>query len=696
MSETLSQDQWINRVLGVSYVRKGTQPLKQVRFAPMDTLITPPPPRQPIMIGTGRTSGKRVGPPTPPPSPTEFTGEGGKKITISKTPGGGVIFTAPPPPVGEITFSGGGGKGAALPGAVRALEESGVLKTTKKIAGASVGSMTAALVAAGITADEFTEIANADSTTERIVEGTGGTKKGLLARAIKNKVTTGSGNPLTGQGLEDTVRDVLDDTLRKRIMEFTNQCASDKKPVPDEVQDVAVALANNKDGATFGQLRILSKHIPAVKEVVITGTYTTEFEKDDKGKLKKVKDGNDRGKLYIFDADSEPFMPVCKAVHASASFPGAFKPVDLELSTGMTVRFIDGGVMNNTPTTSSIGNERNLDPVPESRGMTFVFEDKDGESDLLLQGVVDPAQGKKAQLVDWFVGSDHNGAEYSKNRDMLEHLEEVVVVPLTVTLPPKKPGKKPKKYDMRDGTLEFNLPLDAKLALQDKTRQATNSQILREQQPKTREYASDEQMFVSIGMGDLKSLAQSGYPGASDAVTFRERVAEMIGKLVEAVEKEGEKNRSDFAGLLKDHNVSMALDELNSLAGDNVDFQGYVGREMNKGRLDLLLDAMRKGGGRPGGAMEATMAVGEAVIAHNAADNVLKDFVYPKMKMEKDGGAGIETLIIMEGLLKGAKSKADVNLALKTGIDHFKNKPDARPRRGHKKFAENLESRIMR
>jgi exoenzyme U len=95
--------------------------------------------------------------------PKDFVGSGGKKITVARGPNGGTLFIAPPPPVREITFSGGGAKGAALPGAVKALQDSGVLKDSKKIAGASVGSMTAALVAAGATADEFKAVAESDS-----------------------------------------------------------------------------------------------------------------------------------------------------------------------------------------------------------------------------------------------------------------------------------------------------------------------------------------------------------------------------------------------------------------------------------------------------------------------------------------------------------------------------------------------------
>jgi hypothetical protein len=355
----------------------GTASRKQIRFAPVPKNI--PRPSGGVKIGVGRRrSGVVIAPAPQVAQANDFVGTGGRKITVAKSPNGVVRFTAPAPPVREITFSGGGAKGSALPGAVKALQNSGVLKDAKKIAGASVGSMTAAMVAAGATSQEFSAVGNDDSTTARIVEGTGGTKMGMLFAAIKNEVTTGSGNPLTGKGLEDLVRDVLDQTLRKRIVEYMEQCGKDSKAPDENVVKIAKRLSGNKAGPTFLDYRQLSKVIPAIKEVVITGTYTEESIIDDKGNKSGLKDGNREGQLYVFDADSEPDMEVAVAVHASASFPLAFKPVDIKLSSGLTVRFVDGGVMNNTPTSSSIGNERKLDTVPDSRAMTFVFEDSDG------------------------------------------------------------------------------------------------------------------------------------------------------------------------------------------------------------------------------------------------------------------------------------------------------------------------------
>ena len=648
-------------------------PRKPVRAVPLTSAIAHPSAAAAVQIGQGGPRSNAVI--APAAKPVAFVAPSGKKIGVAKLPGGGVSYTAPPPPVTEITFSGGGGKGVALPGAVKALEDSGVLKDAKKIAGASVGSMTAALVAAGITSAEFTDVANDDETTARIVEGTGGTKLGLLVRAMKNV-----GSPLTGDGLEEIVREVLDETLRKRIVEYMDECGKRGEAADPSAVAIVKRLAGKKVGPTFMDLRQLSRVIPAVKEVVITGTYLKEFTEDKDGKLTPLKGGNEKGKLYVFDADSEPDLEVAVAVHASASFPKAFKPVDIKLAGGMTVRFIDGGVMNNTPTTGTLGRDRQLDPVPPGRGVTFVFEDDQGVAQDLLAGKVKPTTGRMARLIDWFVDSENAAAEYSKNRDLADKPEELVMVPLQIALPPKKPGGKNRDVDMRTGTLEFNLPLDARLGLQQATEQATLAQIDREKQDRSRSFACDAQMLVCIPMDELKTLQANDYEGAAAACTFRDDVAKTIAGLLALA-------RAKPA----DPAVTQALAELDRLAGDDVDFQAYVARELNKqAALDELLKAVR-GTGRQSPAMMATYAVSDLLQVQARADEILSDLVYPQMKRQTAGGSGIATLLAMEQKLRKVKSAKDVNAAIDIGVKHFKSKADRSiPRRGHKQFAAAL------
>ena len=55
-------------------------------------------------------------------------------------------------PYENLVFKGGGAKGAIYPGAIRALEEAGIMPYIKRFAGASAGAVTAALLAIGLDA----------------------------------------------------------------------------------------------------------------------------------------------------------------------------------------------------------------------------------------------------------------------------------------------------------------------------------------------------------------------------------------------------------------------------------------------------------------------------------------------------------------------------------------------------------------
>jgi len=701
MPDDQKLDAWMQRVLGVSLPKKAFKP---VRFSPVPANIERPSGKD-ILLGKNRPRSERAIAALPP-KPQHFVAKDGRKLAVTPLPNGTKIFTAPPPPVTEITFSGGGGKGIALPGAVRALHDSGVLNDAKCIAGASVGSMTAALVAAGISADEFQRVAEDDATTHAITEGTGGTLGGMAFASVKNLVTTGSANPFTGDGLENIVRGVLNDTLRKRMGEHVRQSQQAGTAPSPVVISVAKQMRTLGTGPTFSHLRQLSAVIPAVKEVLITGTYVTEFEVNEDGELKKVKGGNTEAKLYVFSADSEPDLEVAVAVHASASFPMVFKPVDIKLSSGKTVRFIDGGVMNNTPTSASlagVGDEMDrsmLDPVPAGRGMTFVFEDD--QTAQLQQGIATPSQGLGARLQDWLLGANNAGAEYAKNLSAASKPQELIVVPLRVKLPAEG-DEEALDVDMTGllgGTLKFQVEPRVALALQEATEEATLAQVRREQGPKSRQFKSDAQMFVSISLAELLTLADSDYPGADDALAFRAQVAQKLQALQQAVAAapEADDDVADGASpLLSEPVVTADLQALGALAGGDIDFQGYIAREMNRGGLDGLLAALRRHPPPqdvPGlhAVLKAGFAVADALRAHDHAERLLKQLVYPKMKTERKGGSGIEVLLAVQAILRSAVKPIDVNEAIDMAIEHFQNKSDRIifMRRGHKAFAKAL------
>lgn len=437
MSEALTRDDWVARVLGVRLpASSGSPPPRPVRFAPAPPLR--PSPRAPDLVPRP-LSGQPIRPAHPAGAPATYAGAAGRTLQITHGADGRVALAAPPPPVRTLTFSGGGGKGAALPGAVRALENRGVLKDVTTVTGASVGSMTAAMVAAGMTGAEFAAIGNDPTVADKIKQG-------------KNMAEVLFGGGLDGSGLENLVRANLDTTLQKRISEYTERQAAQGKPVDPAVAAILDRLAGGTKGPTFGDLATLSKVIPAVKEVVISGSFMSQV---DPKTGKPIKD-TDAPQLMIFSAETTPDLEVALAVHASAALPPVFKPVDIPLPSGITARFQDGGVMNNAPTLESIGAERDLDPMPDKGEMTFVFEEKAAHD--ILQGKAAPdfgafdrftttVFGKKLKVGDMLTHANLEADDYAKNRGLADDPGNVVMVPLTFTTPPTKPGGTGEKKD---------------------------------------------------------------------------------------------------------------------------------------------------------------------------------------------------------------------------------------------------------
>ncbi|XP_062574920.1 uncharacterized protein LOC134236796 [Saccostrea cucullata] len=65
-------------------------------------------------------------------------------------------------PFENLIFEGGGAKGIAYPGALKALEEVGIMKKIIRFAGTSVGSITATMAALGYDSTEIREVMSTD------------------------------------------------------------------------------------------------------------------------------------------------------------------------------------------------------------------------------------------------------------------------------------------------------------------------------------------------------------------------------------------------------------------------------------------------------------------------------------------------------------------------------------------------------
>lgn len=106
----------------------------------------------------------------------------------------------------NLVFEGGGVKGAAYPGALLVLEQQGILKKIRRVAGTSAGSIAAALVALGYSPQEIeTQMLDLDfkrfedgsklGGPERLIEDFGWFKGDYFLEWMQSRVQARTGNP---------------------------------------------------------------------------------------------------------------------------------------------------------------------------------------------------------------------------------------------------------------------------------------------------------------------------------------------------------------------------------------------------------------------------------------------------------------------------------------------------------------------
>ncbi|WP_017255729.1 patatin-like phospholipase family protein, partial [Pseudomonas tolaasii] len=289
-----------------------------------------------------------AGTPTPPPVQQDAANKvllneaGDRKVTLGRDAAGRITLTLAPPAVTQLVLSGGGAKGVAFPGAIKALEENNALQGVQSVSGSSAGAISAALLASGMTAQAFTELSDnldlsslmdSSNALTRWFQKAGSKVGNWLGKFSRHLQTATTVLPRLGteaEKLEELVRSQTRATVLARIAESPSKA--------DLPAVKAIADKLRAGGAvTFSDLHTLSPHIPAIKTLNITGTGTFEG----------------RSQLVVFNASLTPDMDVARAAHISAALPVVFK-APVEQGHGFQVHgeknaFQDGGLMLNTP-----------------------------------------------------------------------------------------------------------------------------------------------------------------------------------------------------------------------------------------------------------------------------------------------------------------------------------------------------------
>ena len=247
-------------------------------------------------------------------------------------------------PFKYAAFSGGGAKGAIYSGVHEELDRSGVLGGIEAVAGSSAGAITAALIATGISTEDFKKISGETNFEKLLGEG-----------FIVNK----DGKPLY-QLLHDTISSNVTKYLKdKDIMEVCNtrmesitkeieKLQNDKSPSALEQfevlrdQKLKLQAVIDSDGVQFAELNKRAQETGTIyfKDLDLLHLIDPIKFKD----LVVTATNRGTGELTIFDARKTPDVEIALACRASASIPIVFEPVKIN-----GVEYVDGGYRDNLP-----------------------------------------------------------------------------------------------------------------------------------------------------------------------------------------------------------------------------------------------------------------------------------------------------------------------------------------------------------
>ncbi len=207
----------------------------------------------------------------------------------------------PTTPIENLVLEGGGVKGMAYVGALRKLEEAGILSTVKRVGGSSAGGITALFLALGYTAIEIEqEMLEMDFTSfedkqDPFWSECLGSKGGTIAEKLYRLYKSGDFGLYEGEVFEHFVKTVI----AKKI---------------------------GNPNATFADLKKAKAIDPRIKDLMLTGSNLSKQD------------------IEYFTAETNGDMPLWKAVRITMSFPGAFKVVEYKGNL-----YVDGGLANNCP-----------------------------------------------------------------------------------------------------------------------------------------------------------------------------------------------------------------------------------------------------------------------------------------------------------------------------------------------------------
>ncbi|KAB0486242.1 exoenzyme U [Pseudomonas reinekei] len=559
---------------------------------------------------------------------------GDRGLTIRRFENAVVEMDLNLPDIEHLVLSGGGAKGVAFSGMVKAMEDHGALGKVKSISGSSAGAISAAFLASGMTHADFDKM----SDETNLVALLDSHNKVLgpiqhVSSAIGKGIARIPGKTGTiGRLLFDLMprlqskavplEQLLQEKMVESIQSRAKQAPGDpQRQLSQESRD-CVEHIKTKGFVTFGDLATLSKEMPEIKLLHITGTA--------------MFDG--RPQMVVFNASLTPDRDVARAAHISGSLPVVFQQpseqglpfqTDAELTA-----FQDGGIMLNTPVADLYELQFPMSPIPERDQLILIFE---GGND----GTKKARGTFGSKLADKFVGVDYS-ARYAYETSGIKRFEEqTVIVPLNTV-----------KGDFTgtlNGTVNFSMPLKHKNHLQQKLEVAVGDHLRRHEHSETYTFNSIGGALLALDdrLFDAVATELNSDPGCAQAIEFRQTAQQTLAELRKALieAKAIGSERLELTAPLKD-----AIGRLDQLA-DRPGKIEWLAKKLNHGNAaDFmeLLQAVKR--------MDAQLAGPKSVVMTPAieemgvrdiktkAENFIREVIYPSLYRQGQPDSNVKLL----------------------------------------------------
>ncbi len=314
-----------------------------------------------------------------------------------------IVIVRPYPHFENIACEGGGVKGIAYGGVVKALIEKGIMQTIKCIAGSSAGAIIAALEAMGysdkalkeqiesINFKELQDIIPGDNLGQMLGSVAGILIENYLGSVPANSEAHGEGFINSGRALLSKLRELIKTGIGRIIARATPQ----QKAL---MEQAGILTAWSYDQFTFANMADLALICPEenIKQLIVTGA-------------EKITDS--RTRMVLFSHQHSPRMEIALALRISASIPKFFREIFYNNKT-----YIDGGVEQNLPYSVftdpkfKIGGVENTD-IAKTIAFKFVKP-----SNNIYATLFKPAEEKSPKLKDKIFLSTELSAHLTANR----------------------------------------------------------------------------------------------------------------------------------------------------------------------------------------------------------------------------------------------------------------------------------------